>query len=277
MKKSIGLVGVILIVVVAAILFVLRETKNNKEKITLYSWSSSAWQEKKEHLFEVIESRHITDLYQEFTPQFLKEKKDLFLRELMDKEVDVFYLTGAPEWGRNKNAEAIKKEIDKVVEFNSSVKYKIKGIVFDIEPYQDLEDGEFNESMLKTYKEAIEKGYRYAKEKNLMFILCIPTWYDKVSKSLLKEIIQNADRIELMNYALKDSLENMEQEMIYAKELKKEITNIYQVDFNYNIEEDEEEDGIFYSYKEMTEDFKKMQKKYNYEKLWIGYHYFDKM
>ena len=69
----------------------------------------------------------------------------------------------------------------------------------------------------------------------------------------------------------------MKLEMEYAKELKKEITQIYQVDFNYDIEEEEEKDGIFYSYKEMNDDFLKLKKEYNYDKLWIGYHYFDKM
>ncbi len=276
MQKKYVLIIIGLAALISLIL-VTKEITKSKERVTLYSWKSSAWEEKKEHLFEIIEERKITDLYQDFTAAFLKEKNDSFIKELNEKNVDVFYLTGDPEWGRTTDAKDIIKEIDKVVEFNNSVKNKIKGIVFDVEPYQDLEDGEFKESMLKTYKEAMEKGYTYAKEKGLMYIICIPSWYDKVNPSLLKEIIKNADRIELMNYAIKDSIENIKTEMSYAKELKKEITNIYQVNFNYNIDEDKERDGIFYSYREMHNNFKKIQKKYNYEKLWIGYHYFDKM
>ena len=191
--------------------------------------------------------------------------------------VETYYLTGHPEWAYENDAVSIKKEIDKVFTFNQAVDTKFKGIVFDIEPYHDLEEGEFDQKMLKSYTKAIQMGYQYAKEKDLLFVICIPTWYEKVDPDLLKEIISSADRIEVMNYVVADTLPNIKTEIDYAKSFDKEITSIYQVDFNYDISKDEEKDGIFYSYREMNLNFTKMKKTYTYSKLWIGYHYFDEM
>lgn len=277
MKNKIIILGVILFSITLCILFTPKKEEKAKEHSILYSWNSSAWNEKKDHLIEVIEERNITDLYQEFTTSFLEKKEDHFIKLLKEKKVDVFQLVGHPSWGTKEGEEKVLKEIDKVVEFNQNVENKIKGIVFDIEPYQDYEPDTFDEKALEEYVHVIENAYFYAQQQDLMFVICIPTWYDKVSTSLLRELLKNTDRIEVMNYVVKDTIPNIKNEIQYAKEWKKEITTIYQVNFNYEKEKDKEGDGIFLSYKKMIEDFNQIKKEYSYDKLWIGYHYFDKM
>lgn len=285
-KKIINICIVIIVLIISFIVGVnssnkeckVEETK--KEEIvtkTLYSWNKEDFNEKKYHLLEVIEERKITDIYHEFGKS-LEEYDEDTLTLLKKKNINIYHLTGDPSWAYEEDASSIKSEIDKIIEFNKTSPLKIKGIVLDIEPYaSESRDDSFTEEMLSIYEHTIETGYNYAKEKGLQYVICIPTWYDKVNVLILKEIIRNADRIEVMNYATRDTLVNIENEVKFAKELNKEIISIYEVDFEYDYRNDEYQDGIFYSYKEMDDDFKVMYQKYNYDKLFIGYHYFTKM
>ncbi len=278
--KNRTILATILAVLIMALIVGIKFLKPQKSSTTvsLYSWSMNAFAEKKQHLFEVIEERGITDLYQDFTTKYLASYDNTVVSELVLKGIKVYHLAGHPSWGYEEDARSIIEEIDKVVDYNAHVESKIEGIVLDIEPYlYEGKEYNFEPDDLEVYAKAIQKGYEYAKEKKLKYVICIPTWYDTLSEELTEKVISNADRIEAMNYVVKDTLLNIQTEVEYAKKYDKEITTIYEVNFNYNIDEDDERTGIFYSYKEMLEDFKKIKENYKYDKLYIGYHYFAKM
>lgn len=263
MKKIILLVIIIFTLVVALLSFKFKNINGN----ILYSWNMSAITDKK--LLDIIDKYNISTLYQDFSTEYLSGKDYIFMIDMQDKNVEVYHLCGEKEWGLEKDAISMKKEIDKIVDYNNNSSYKIKGIVFDIEPYQNEKNIEVNFDF-SLYVSIMKKAYQYSKSKNLLMVIAIPIWFDSMDENLLEDLIKNGcDEISLMNYNIKYTTEHMQTEIKYAKKYQKDINTIYEINFNDN--------NYFSSYSEIDDDFRKIQKQYHYSKLRKAYHYYDKM
>lgn len=263
MKKTLLLCLGIFILIVMLLLIHDNKIENN----ILYSWSMSALTDNE--LLDVIDKYHISTIYQDFSTEYLKSHDDTFMIYMKNKKVEVYHLCGEKEWALEKNAISMKKEIDKVVAYNQTSSYKIKGIVFDVEPYQNEKNIEENFDF-SLYVSNMKKAYKYSKSKGLKMVIAIPIWFDNINEKLLKKLIKDGcDEISLMNYNIKYTKEHMKKELKYAKKYNKSINTIYEINFK--------DDNYFSNYKEIDKDFEKLQEYYGYEKLRKAYHHYDKM
>ena len=255
------------LIVISSILIIILMFLNKKEdKSILYSWSMETITDKE--LLTIIDKHDIDTLYQDFSTEYLSLKDNAFIIKMESNDVDVFHLCGEKEWGYEENAESLKKEIDKVLNYNKSNKYKIKGIVFDIEPYQNEKNIENFDFSL--YVSILKKAYAYANSNNLKMVIAIPIWFDSIDKKLLEELISDAcDEISLMSYNIKYTKEHMKEEIKLAKKYNKKINTIYEINFG--------EDNYFSNYREIEEDFNKIKNEYQYSNLKKAYHYYEMM
>lgn len=259
--KKILICGFMLVLVFIAVSLKINDKKNES---VLYSWSMDALDD--EDLLDIIKKHNVHLLYQDFNTKYLEGSNDEFIKKMLEIDAEVYHLCGEIEWGLEKDASSMIKEIDKVIFFNKNVSNKIKGIIFDIETYQNsIEEFDFS-----LYVSNMKKAYEYAKKNNIKMHIAIPIWFDKININELEDLIQNGcDGISLMNYNIKNTLENMRIEIELAKKYNKDINTIYEINFL--------NDNYFSSYDEIDLDFKKIYKKYSYSKLKKAYHHYTKM
>lgn len=258
-KRKILIRSIILILIFLIFLF----TNKEKEKIILYSWNiKDISEEKRDNLEHIINKLNINTVYQTFSSDYLEESNDEFIKYLHKKNISVYHLTGEREWGLGNDMKYIYKEIDLVYKFNKNNKNKLDGIAFDIEPYI-LE--EWTDASLEIYVSKMKKAYKYAQEKGIYFILVIPYWYDNLNLELLEELFKDAgDEFSIMNYRIKSTIKNIENEIKFAKKYNKKINTIAEVGFK--------DDDKFNSFKEINADFKNIKEYYSDYNISIAYH-----
>lgn len=255
---------IISVILLFILLISLIWNQNTREENILYSWSMDALNDKE--LKPILKKYQIKELYQDFSSSYLNETDDSFLKDMKKIGVKVYHLCGDPSWGWEKNGTAMKKEIDKVLNFNAKNDYKISGIVFDVEPYLHNE-ANFDFAL---FVDSMKSAYKHAKENNLYMVIAIATWFDSVDQELLEELIKNGcDEASLMNYNIKYTKENIQDEINYAQKYQKPINTIYEIDFASK--------DHFSSYEAIDADYKAIQKAYKYKKLKKAYHYYEKM
>lgn len=257
MKKLI--VG--LIILIACSLFLLFFIFEKEENI-LYSWNMDVLTDNK--FFQNLKRYNIKTIYQDFSSDYLNNNDNKFLEKMNKNKINVYHLCGDVDWIDNK--EKIIEEIDKVITYNKGVDYKIKGIVFDIEPYHDG----FDSFDFKTYVEVIKNTYMYMSSNDLYMVIAIPYWLEKKDKKLLEELIKNGtDEISVMNYNIKNTLKNIKDEVKLSKKYSKNINTIYEINFS--------DDNYFSSYDEINSDYKKIKDYYKYKRIKKAYHHYGKM
>lgn len=229
-------------------------TSKNKEDRILYSWHMKSIYDT--NLIKTMKKLDINVLYQDFSTKYLESSDNDFLKEMNKKNITVYHLFGEPSWGL-KNSNKIKEEIDKVSNYNKNNKYKISGIVLDIESYTE---DDFNK---KKYINILKEAYMYAKENNIKYTICIPVWFKDKD---LEKLIYNSDEISLMNYNIDKTVSNMKEEVKIAKKYKKKINTIYEIKFNNK--------KHFSSYEKIENDYKKIRNNYDYP-ISIAYHHYD--
>lgn len=254
MKKYICIVIILLGIVCSMICLLGKDMEEEKKYSVMYSWNNDIFEQS--NSFELLEDNNIKVVYQFFNKDFDYNLLDAF------KDIDFYYLCGERDW-IDDDISFIKKEIDYVYEVNKEENV-LKGIVFDIEPYVDNKDN-FD---FKKYVRALQEAFKYAKGKDVKMIICIPTWFNTIDEELLEKLIFNSDGVSLMNYDTKYTLENIKEEVEYARKYNKEINTIYELDFNKD---------YFKSMNDIKKDFSKIEEYYQYDKLSISYHYFTNL
>ena len=257
MKKLI--VG--LIILIACFLFLLFFGFEKEENI-LYSWDMDVLTDNS--FLKKLKRHNIKTIYQDFSSDYLNNNGNEFLEKMNENKINVYHLCGDADWIDNK--ERIIEEIDKVITYNKRVDYKIKGIVFDIEPYHDG----FDSFDFKNYVEVMKDTYMYMNSNDLYMVIAIPYWLEKKDKKLLEELIKDgADEISVMNYNINNTLNNIEDEVKFSKKYNKNINTIYEINFS--------DDNYFSSYDEINSDYIKIKDYYNYKEIKKAYHHYGKM
>lgn len=238
----------------------------NSKNIGLFSWDVLQNETDVNQILKLMDKLHITRIYHEFKDDYESFNLDL-LTKVNSKNKEVFSLFGKPNWGLDANATDIKNEIDKVIA-------PIKGIVIDVEPYLLPTWNKNTEEILYTYSESMQEAYRYAKDKNLYVILCIPNWYDEIDSKIVEDLIAHAcDEISVMNYNKSIEIEAIRNEVIFAEKYNKPIECIFEFQDvgTHNLKEDQTyaNDGIAIAIK----NFNKLYQTYDYQKLYFAYHY----
>ena len=182
-----------------------------------------------------------------------------------------------------------KPVIDKINEYNNQhPEHTIAGITLDIEPYGLADYQTDIISGFETYANTIEEAYAYAHSKNIRFVNAIPYWYDNyMTKELytteeqeraaaaFKKIIQNTDKISVMNYLKRNMTSHMENEIFYAQIYNVEIESV--ADFCETTGTTVLDEATFYVEEDpivaANDMWSEIYKTYHYDKLNFSYHH----
>ncbi|MGL4363282.1 MAG: hypothetical protein ACRCSG_08480 [Cellulosilyticaceae bacterium] len=236
---------------------------NNSSKYSVYSW------EKIED-FEYIKELQIETIYQNID-ELEDEEMALYIQNIKDQyNVEVYSLTGDPSW--YKDFSGIKAYLDRITTYNENAedKYKITGVVLDIEPW--IIDKEWNR---KNYANTMKKAYDYAKAQELKLVTVIPVWLDP---SDLKLIIENCDRISIMNYNIDHPIELVKEEIHLARKYKKEVDIIAEtqpINQKYGVEKNTT--YYYEGYAKLKEDWRNIKEKYKHNKINFSYHDYNNL
>ena len=75
----------------------------------LFSWKSDVLQgAEREKLFAQMETLALTELYQYFSAEVTTEQVQDFLRAAAKHGINVYWLTGSPEWGLDEGGSAMR-------------------------------------------------------------------------------------------------------------------------------------------------------------------------
>lgn len=208
----------------------LNPSKN--ETRALFSWKSEEVRTDNFELFEIMEKLKLNTLYQEFSRSLSQDEINKFLLDAELNKINIYYLTGNPKWALDKTGKPMVDHINRVIELNKNLNKntRIKGIVFDIEPYS-LKEWKNKEKVMDSFVKGMEIAYKMANDNNIEVILCIPYFYDnKGLTKQLKELIESGcDSIAIMNYYKDNEIKNMRQEVEFATMFDKKIINIYEL------------------------------------------------
>ena len=129
---------------------------------------------------------------------------------------------------------------------------------------------------MNSYLECMERAYEYARQNDLIFWVCIPTFYDATCDEILVSLIADAcDGTAVMNYNRTDEYLQMAKEVGYAREYGKQILCIYELQqpgYHYL-----EEINTYYGpgLEALWQSAERLERQFGYEKLEFAYHYYS--
>ncbi len=181
-----------------------------------------------------MQDNGITELYQYLRPEYTDEEITKFLEEMAEINIDVYVLDGEPEWACADNYQGMQNVLQRVKHLNEIARpgTKIKGIVFDVEPYvldtwhnipKQLLD-EYASNVIRVREESMDGGL------DILVYVCIPYSYDNMGHDRqLRTLIKESDGVMVMNYNKGNEIDNIKREAALARWYKKRMVNIYEL------------------------------------------------
>ena len=255
---------------------------------SVYSWDDSLIQNYfSNDILDILNTYKISRIYQCIRYEDIDRANTPyynFLKRMNDNGIKVYTMFGDPSFYNH--PEYLKKDIQKIVDFNNSVdsEHRITGVVFDIEPYGDPSYNADVETGFRTLVETYEEVAKYAHERGVEVVYSIPYWYESYYddgyseefsndvRGLLERIIKAADITSVMNYSIDTSTSDMDDEVALAKANNKIIETISEFgsyDGNENL--------TFWNHEHPIKDaqnlYKTMFNKYKYQNFGFSYHH----
>lgn len=275
----------LLIVFMASTLLLLAgcQEKEGIAKVRLSDTSIFSWDdtymlpENEELVSETMRLLECKTIYQEIPSDTEEDIVIDFLERRNEQNQNVFYLTGAAEWGIEEDAESMISRVDTFLEWNKKAGRNkgFSGIVFDVEPYLTDEWHDDKRDVMERYVDNCIKTYDYAKENNVAIILCIPNFYDSAKQTdELERLVQlGCDAIAVMNYDKTDEWGQISTETGFAQKYEKTIINITELQRpgKHSLEEINTyyNDGL----DAVKDSWAKIEEACEYENLGFSYHY----
>lgn len=231
--KTFFLLPVTAVFFVLAVALVLNSS-SEEESRGLLSWDSRVFmKENREELFSCMEERRLNVLYQSVPDDMEQELVRDFLAEAADREIQVWMLTGDPSWVLDPSGERMKEEICRATSINAELheKAQITGILMDCEPYL-LEDWEADPvATMGKWQSAMDEAHDFAREKGILFGICIPYYLDteEFPEGVERLINETCDAVFIMNYYKQNEAENIRTEVECARAAGIPVTVIYEL------------------------------------------------
>lgn len=278
MKKKITLI-LLCVVCVFVMLGVAKgchaKTKKTEDKV-VFSWRSSAIENKGKELFALLKKTGANIVYQTIPADADDKTIKNFLKNAYKNGVSVYMLEGDADWSLEYRKTPYVDALNRVEKYNKLVKkkYRIKGVVFDVEPYTLDEWDEQKDDMMYNYVESMKKTYKVAKKKKLSMVACIPYFYEEkgMKKQLIDLIKNGCSEVAVMNYYRKNEKKHIKTEAQYTRKYKKRLINVYEfnppgkyglIDINTYYDK-----GL----KTANKNFKKIKKYYKKQEVIMGLH-----
>ena len=247
-------------------------------KTSIFSWEEEyILPENETQVSRVMEQLVCSAVYQQIPMDTDEETVKAYLKRRGDKGQDVYYLTGAPEWGTEKNAESMLEQVKRVSRLNQAAGEdgRFTGIVWDVEPYLLDEWDENAAQVMKQYINNCKTAYQAALEKELRVIVCIPYFYDnKGFEAELGDLAENAcDALAVMNYNKEDEAGQIRTETELARTYGKGIIHIAELQKPGYHELTENNTYYYDGIEGVRESFSRLKEDLEYSGLGFSWHY----
>lgn len=249
--------------------------EKTEEKV-VFSWKSAAIENKGEELFDVLDKVDASIVYQNIPSDADDKTVKQFLKNAYKHGISVYLLAGDHEWCLKYRKSPYVNVVKRAEKYNKLVKkkYRIKGVVFDVEPYTLDEWDKDKDDLMYNYVESMKKTYKVAKKKKLSMVACIPYFYEeKGMKTELIDLIENGcDEVAVMNYYRKKEKKHIKTEAKYAQKYEKKLINVYE--FNPPGTHGLIEINTYYNkgLKKANKNFNKIKEHYKKQEVIMGLH-----
>jgi sulfur relay (sulfurtransferase) DsrC/TusE family protein len=209
--------------------------KTAQEERALFSWKDSEVLEGRTELLETMKELELNTVYQSFSKDLKEEDIFNFLEEATDKKLEVYVLTGSPEWALEEEGKTMIDEVEKAIKINEAAKvnHRVKGILFDVEPYllDQWDNKKKRKEIMDQFIENMKVAYKKAHDNGLEVIACIPYYYDEFGfSSQVEELVKSGcDTLAIMNYYQGKEYEHIEKEGSLVAKYNKNLINIYEM------------------------------------------------
>lgn len=198
-------------------------------------WDSHIIKQDQEKIINFAKMNSVTSFYLQVNRDIDPAIYEEFIRKAHSEGILVEALEGRPEWVYKSGQEDIRKFIEWVKTYNSSVspESSFAGLHFDIEPYALSEWTKSNKVILESWMNNLRLIEKETKGTGLKISMDVPYWLNTVhvpgkNYSMSAWMLEKFDCLVIMNYrnhALGDNgiVENAQAMLREASTLKKEI------------------------------------------------------
>ena len=183
---------------------------------------------------QCMKDNRITEIYQYLRPEYTDREMLDFLGAMNDVDIEVYILDGEPEWSYEAEYQGMRRVLERVRNLNSQMdeEARIKGIVYDVEPYVLDKWHNIPDQLLEEYTNNIinirqECAYD---EDHLDICICIPYSYDNMGHDkAMRKLLKESDQVFVLNYLKGMEIENVKREAALARYYGKRMINVYEL------------------------------------------------
>lgn len=265
-------IGIALIIVLGVVAIMVIVNKTLQTDTGIFSWKSSAMNDR--NSIDFVKEQQFSEIYQLINEKESDESVCGFLKKMAENETAVYLLSGESDWYLDGSAQYMMHELDRVNDYNRMVSEneKIKGVVFDIEPYNVPGWSDNKQKMMQSMIGELAKVY--SKKGNLEMMICIPFYYDTMGLAdELESLVRDCcDGVMVMNYSVGNEVDNIKKEMELCKKYQRRLVNIYEFQPRgvSGVEQINTYDGR--SKKTFLDNCKKMKFAYPYQNISFAFH-----
>lgn len=240
MKKSMGnpvWKAFILLFIMAVALSALFFWKQSAiAKPGIFCWDGEMLEQTQaQQMLQWLNQTGFGELYQYIPENAERSEVRSFAQGAANHQVSLYLLAGDPSWALESKSQRISQAVLRTALYNRELEKgaKFTGVMIDVEPYllEEWDEESHREEILRTYLDALENGYHTAQAFGLRLVVCIPYYYDNLgfSEQLTRLISQCCDGVAIMNYNKSNELEQIQTECTIAKESRREVIVIYEL------------------------------------------------
>lgn len=183
---------------------------------------------------QCMKDNRITEIYQYLRPEYTDQEMLDFLVSMNEVDIDVYILDGEPEWSYESEYQGMRHVLERVRNLNSLTEEdaRIKGIVFDVEPYVLDKWHNIPDQLLEEYTANIShiKQECESDEDHLDICVCIPYSYDNLGRDkAMRKLLKESDQVFVLNYLKGMEIENIRREAALARYYSKRLVNVYEL------------------------------------------------
>ena len=183
---------------------------------------------------QCMKDNRITEIYQYLRPEYTDQEMLDFLRSMNEVEIEVYILDGEPEWSYEAEYQGMRRVLERVRNLNSQTdpEARIKGIVYDVEPYVLDKWHNTPDQLLEEYTNNIMNIRQEcaSDEDHLDICICIPYSYDNMGHDkAMRKLLKESDQVFVLNYLKGMEIENIKREAALARYYGKRMVNVYEL------------------------------------------------
>lgn len=229
-KNSLKLTYLVLLMMTMGLMLVgcAKSQNNSTEATGIFSWKSEALTD--DNMVNILKELNVNQVYQFLSRSDSNQDIAQFVNNMGQAGIVTYALYGEREWALDPTGSKMCEMIERTNAINAELgEHKLKGIVFDVEPYLLDEWKSKSSSVMASYVKAAKAAYENRGDLEIM--LCIPYHFD--SKGLEKELEQLVaeccDGILVMNYYRDKEEKHISDEADICKKYNKKIYTIYEM------------------------------------------------